>query len=91
MRNFYQKNPNYLCPNDQLILARLITLKQGHEQWVTLESKTFRINQKTFFNRIKSLEDRNLIVVQRKLGSANLYTLTQEGYDVTYLALSAQK
>lgn len=65
-----------IYPNDKKILMHL-ALQEKKMNW--LNKKDFSMNEKTFWNRVKYLEDCGYVGVIRHAGLKNLYYLTELG------------
>jgi DNA-binding HxlR family transcriptional regulator len=65
-----------LYPNDKKILLHLAS-QDKKVNW--LDRKEFSMNEKTFWNRVKYLEDCKYVGVIRHAGLKNLYFLTPKG------------
>lgn len=65
-----------LYHNDKKILLEL-SRRDSKLSW--LDRKDFSMNEKTFWNRIKYLEEGGYINVIRHSGVKNLYSLTEQG------------
>ena len=61
----------------------LMTLRKTGKRVAWLDRHEFSMNEKTFWNRIKYLEEGGWINVIRHSGMKNLYSLTNEGLGVT--------
>jgi hypothetical protein len=61
---------NKIYPNDKTILLHL-ALQEKKMNW--LNKKDFSMNEKTFWNRVKYLEDCGYVGVIRHAGLKNLY------------------
>ena len=73
---------NKIYPNDKKILLHL-ALQEKKMNW--LNKKDFSMNEKTFWNRVKYLEDCGYVGVIRNAGLKNLYHLTELGHKAIML------